>query len=356
VGKKTLKIFKKGQETFKESFLEYCERNKLEKNSKQIEIVELLTLFLNPQKNFLNFFYKSNRKLCFYLYGGVGLGKTMIIDFFFKNIEIPKKRIHFNQFMINFHDFRYKNKNSTIKSFVKKIKKNKLIYLDEFQVTNIVDAMILGKLFQTIFEEGIMVVITSNIKIDNLYKDGLQREQFLPFISTIKQNSIQKELIIEEDYRLSRSKDQKRIFHPLNEKSTFKINQLFRKLTKNKIKKNLVLKIKGRNFMIEDFYEGIVKMNFKSLCDVNLGAEDYIELTKSLKFLLIEGLPIFRDENINQQQRFITLIDVMYEQRISLAFTAETNLEKIGSSLKLISPFKRTISRLFELTSPNTKN
>lgn len=341
---------------FKESFLEYCDKNKLEKNSKQIEIVELLTLFLKPQKNLLNFLSNSNRKLCFYLYGGVGLGKTMIIDFFFRCIEIPKIRLHFNQFMIDFHDFRYKNKNNSIKSYVKKLKKNKLIYLDEFQVTNIVDAMILGKLFQTIFEEGIMVIITSNIKIDNLYKDGLQREQFLPFISIIKQNSIQKELIIDDDYRLSRSKDQKRIFHPLNEKSKFKINQLFRKLTKDKIKKSLVLNIKGRNYTIEDFYEGIVKMNFKSLCDVNLGAEDYIEFTKSLKFLLIEGLPIFRDENINQQQRFITLIDIMYEQRISLALTAETTLEKIGSSLKLTSPFKRTISRLFELTSTNIKN
>ena len=344
------------QKLLKESFLEYCNKNKLEKNSQQIEIVELLTHFLKPQKKILNLFSKSNRKLCFYLYGGVGLGKTMIIDFFFKSIEISKKRMHFNQFMIDFHDFRHKNKNNTIKSYVKRLKTNKLIYLDEFQVTNIVDAMILGKLFETIFDEGIMVIITSNIKIDNLYKDGLQREQFLPFISIIKKNSIQKELIIEEDYRLSRSKDQKRIFHPLTEKSTFRINQLFRKLTKNKIKKNIVLNIKGRNIMINDYYEGIVKMNFKNLCDVNLGAEDYIELTKSLKFLLIEGLPTFKDENINQQQRLITLIDIMYEQRISLALTAETSLEKIGSSLKLTSPFKRTVSRLFELTSPNTKN
>ena len=141
--------------------------------------------------------------------------------------------------MINFHDFRHEKKDdSTIKTFVKKIKeKYDLIYLDEFQVTNIVDAMILGKLFEIIFEEKIKIIITTNTKLNDLYKDGLQREQFLPFIKIIENFSIQKELLIENDYRTKNDEKFKEIFSPLNEKTSFRINQRFREFTRNKMKR-----------------------------------------------------------------------------------------------------------------------
>ena len=131
----------------------------------------------------------------------------MLLNFVYDRLEIKKKRQHFNEFMINFHDFRHEKKDdSTIKTFVKKYKeKYDLLYLDEFQVTNIVDAMILGKLFEIIFEEKIKIIITTNTKLNDLYKDGLQREQFLPFIKIIKNFSIQKELLIENDYRIKKN-------------------------------------------------------------------------------------------------------------------------------------------------------
>ena len=210
--------------------------------------------------------------------------------------------------------------------------------------------MILGKLFEKIFLEKIKVLITSNIKIDNLYKDGLQREQFLPFIKTIKKNSIQKELIIQEDYRKTSLKKNKAFF-PLNEKTSFKINQLFRELTKFKKKKEILLRVKGREFFINNFYEGIVKIDFKTLCDDNLGAEDYLEIAGICKYLVIENIPKFDDYNANQQQRFITLIDIVYEKKIPLIISLENDIENLSSSKKLVSPFKRTISRLFELTT-----
>ena len=141
----------------------------------------------------------------------------MILNFAYNNLKIKKYRQHFNQFMINFHDFRHEKKDSnTIRDFVKKLKKNyDLIYLDEFQVSNIVDAMILGKLFEVIFEENIRIIITTNVKLDELYKDGLQREQFLPFISIIKNFSIQKELKIKDDYRTKNNKKPQEIFFPI---------------------------------------------------------------------------------------------------------------------------------------------
>ena len=339
--------------SFKDSFLNYCIKNNFEQNDKQVEIVNLLNTFINPKKKLVNLFLEPKEKLCFYLFGGVGLGKTMIFNYFYDYINIPKQRSHFNEFMIEFHDFRHQNKENSITKFVKKLKTKKLIYLDEFQVTNIVDAMILGQLFEKIFSENIKIIITSNIQIDNLYKDGLQREQFLPFISVLKNNSIQKELIIDEDYRKLGHHKLQRVLFPINEKTKFKLNQIFRQLTKNKKKQERLLIVKGREFKITNFYEGLTKFDFKTLCDDNLGAEDYINLAALCKFIVIENIPIFNNDNANQQQRFITLIDILYEKKVSLIVSMETSLEDIGSSDKLTSPFQRTVSRLFELTASN---
>ncbi len=341
------------QQPFKESFLKLCKEKKFEINSKQIEVVELLVKFISSKKNLFNFLLKNNDKRCFYLHGDVGVGKTMIINHFYNFLKIPKKRFHFNEFMIGFHDFRHLNKKNSISMFVKKLKKNiSLIYLDEFQVTNIVDAMILGKLFETIVDENIKVLITSNTRIENLYKDGLQREQFLPFISYLKSNSIQKELIINEDYRKSKTHRLKRVFFPLNESTNFKINQLFRELTKDKTLRNRTLLIKGRKFEISEFYDGIAKFDFINLCGANVGSEDYIKIAENCKFIVIVNIPNFNDLNSNLQQRFITLIDILYEKKIPLMISIDSNLENVNSSVKLVKPFKRTLSRLFELTSP----
>jgi cell division protein ZapE len=231
--------------------------------------------------------------LGFYLVGSVGVGKTMILDFFFKQLNENKLRLHFNEFMIEFHDFIFANKHKTngIDLFVNNLsKKAKLIYFDEFQVTNIVDAMILGKLFKRIFEKKVRVIFSSNTKIKDLYKDGLQRDQFIPFIKVLE------------------------------------------------------LKIKN-------FYEKVVKFDFEELCNKNLGSEDYITIASNSDFIFIENLPNFTENNSDQQQRFITLIDIIYEKKVPLMITSHVNLSKMTSSKNLIKPFQRTVSRLYELTS-----
>ena len=343
--------------SLKESFLDYCKKNNFEKNLYQIKIIDLLIDFFDPKKNLIKFFFNTKQKKCFYLYGGVGVGKTMILNFVYNFLDIPKQRQHFNEFMINFHNYRHKmkNKDNTLTTFVMDLKKYKLIYLDEFQVTNIVDAMILGKLFETMFDEGIRLILTSNTKVDDLYKDGLQREQFLPFISIIKNNSIHKELALEDDYRKLGSYKLMRVFYPINEKNIFNINQIFRELTKNKKKEEILLNIKGRNFVILNFYEGVARFNFKELCDVNIGAEDYIEIVKNCRFIIIENIPKFNNENSNQQNRFITLVDIIYEKKIPLIVSIASSFDDIGSANNLKEPFKRTLSRLYELTSPEEK-
>ena len=333
------------------SFREFCNSNKFEINKKQIEVVKSLEDFLNTKKKLINFFSKTD-KHCFYLYGNVGIGKTMIVNQVYEQVKAKKMKAHFNEFMINFHDFRHKkNEENLITKFVNNLKKKfDLIFLDEFQVTNIVDAMILGKLFERIFKENIKIIITTNTKFVELYKDGLQREQFIPFIELIKKNSVQKVLFLEDDYRTQIQDKNQRIFYPLNEKTLFNINQNFRIFTKNLKKEEKEINTKGRVFKIINFYQGVVRLNFNQLCDQNLGAEDYLNLSQICKHVFIEEIPDFNEFNSNQQLRFITLIDIFYEKKISLTISLNCTLEKLGTSKKHLKIFKRTLSRLYEMT------
>jgi cell division protein ZapE len=340
-------------------FLNYCKKNNLEININQVDLIEELNQFynLNFNKSFLKkIFFQKNSKPGFYLQGDVGVGKTMILNFFYDNLKSKKQRLHFNEFMINFHDFVFQNKKdknkNIIDKFINKIKKKyELIYLDEFQVTNIVDAMILGNLFNKMFDVNIKVLFSSNVKINDLYKDGLQRDQFLPFIKVMRNKCYQQKLSIEEDYRKSSNNKNERFLYPLNEKTNFKVNKYFRQITKNTTIKEKILTIKGRKFIIKNYYDGISRFEFNDLCAKNIGAEDYIKIADTCNFIVIENIPNFNNDNSNQQKRFVILIDILYEKNVPLMITSKSQLNSISSSKSLEDVFKRTISRLHELTS-----
>ena len=341
----------------KKLFLKLCKEKNFEINQNQLFIIDSLKSYYKDNfKNsyFVKIFKKKDIKTGFYLVGDVGVGKTMILNFFFKELKEKKVRLHFNEFMIKFHDFIFKckNKENGIDYFVNDLNnKAQMIYFDEFQVTNIVDAMILGKLFKRIFEKKIKVIFSSNTNIVDLYKGGLQREQFAPFIKILENNCYQKELLIDEDYRLSKNINLDRFLSPINKSTNFTFNKFFRRITKNKNKTLKILEIKGRTIKIENFYDRVVKFSFNELCDQNLGSEDYISIANNCDFIFIENLPDFNENNSNQQQRFITLIDIIYEKKIPLMLTSQVNLGLIKSSKNMLQPFKRTISRLYELTS-----
>ena len=337
-------------------FIEYCNASNFEINLNQIKIINSLEKFSaeNFVTSLLKIFFNKKIKLGFYLHGDVGVGKTMLLNFYYNNLKFKKSKVHFNEFMINFHDFIFNNneKDKGIENFVRALqKKSKLIFFDEFQVTNIVDAMILGRLFKKIFEKKISVIFSSNIQIDNLYKDGLQRDQFMPFLKILKENCYEQELLINEDYRINNKKVLNRFLYPINETTNFKLNKFFRELTKNKKKAKKIINIKGREFVIENFYDGIVKFNFEELCNRNLGSEDYLNISQNSKFILIENLPDFDENNSDQQLRFITLIDIIYEKKIPILISSKNSLDKLNSAQSLSQIFKRTISRLYELTS-----
>ena len=250
--------------SFEKEFIFHCKKQNLEINSSQIDLLKKLQEYHkgNFQSLISKIFKSQSFKKGFYLYGDVGVGKTMILDFFFDQLDHKKLRLHFNEFMLNFHNFVHErkgdNQENIINEFVKDLKsKAFLIYFDEFQVTNIVDAMILGKLFDQIFKEDIKIIVTSNTKISELYKDGLQRDQFKPFIKIMEKNSIEHELIISDDYRKTSENKQQRYFFPLNQETNFRINKFSRIITKNKNLSSESLEIKGRIFEIKKFYEGI---------------------------------------------------------------------------------------------------
>ena len=343
----------------KKLFLDHCEINKYEINQNQLNIIKNIKNFYSENFNskiFSKIFKKNNNKLGFYLVGDVGVGKTMILNFFFNLLKEKKLRLHFNEFMVNFHDYIFQNKDKEngVTNFVKDLSnKVEILYFDEFQVTNIVDAMILGKLFEKIFDKKIKVIFSSNIKINELYEDGLQREQFIPFIKILENNCYQKELFINEDYRSNKNKDLQRFLSPIDQSTNFTFNKFFRKITKNKNKTVKTLEIKGRKLVIQNYYDNVAKFNFDELCNRNLGSEDYISVANNCDFIFIENLPDFNESNSNQQQRFISLIDIIYEKKIPLMITSKVKLEKINSSKSMKEPFKRTVSRLYELTSIN---
>ena len=343
----------------KKSFLTLCANKEYEVNENQISIVEKLSEYYNLNFNqslIKKIFKDKNKKSGFYLVGDVGVGKTMILNFFFSSLKEKKYRLHFNEFMIKFHEFIFENKkkgeNQGLEKFVEKLSdKTQILYFDEFQVTNIVDAMILGKLFKKIFEQNIKVIFSSNIKIKDLYKNGLQRDQFMPFIKILEHNCSEIELEIPEDYRTNKNIPLDRFLSPIDESSNFKFNKFFRKMTKNREKTTKILNIKGRKLIIENFYDRVTKFNFDELFNNNLGSEDYIGIAKESDLIFIENLPNFNEDNSNQQQRFITFIDIIYEKKIPLMIKSEVDLNSLCSSKSLTEPFKRTLSRLYEMTS-----
>ena len=210
--------------SFKHSFDNFCKKNSIKKNNEQLDLVEKFDEFhaiiLNDTTLLKKIFSKAPQKLGYYVYGDVGVGKTMICNEFYNYLDIKKKKTHFNKFMIEVHDFLQQNQKNDnaenlITQYARTLKDNiDFLYFDEFQVTNIVDAMILGKLFQSLFDEKIFILITSNIKINDLYKDGLQREQFLPFLKTIKEKICEYELKGDVDFRKQDVTKINRFFYP----------------------------------------------------------------------------------------------------------------------------------------------
>jgi len=289
-----------------------------------------------------------------YLWGTVGRGKTWLMDLFYELLPIgQKQRIHFHRFMRRIHDSL--NEEDRERDPLPRIAANwskncSVLCLDEFHVSDIADAMLLAGLFKALIDQGVTLVMTSNIEPDQLYRDGLQRARFLPAIDLIKQNTRVLELGGATDFRLrilSRSK----IYHtPLNEQAEQLLGEGFRRMAAE-CEMAPELNINGRKFQARRRGDGIIWFDFRELCDKPRGSNDYIEMARAFNTVLLSGVPQMNEQDANAARRFIIMVDEFYDRNVKLLISAERPIDELYTGQKLAFEFQRTRSRLTEMQS-----
>lgn len=294
-----------------------------------------------------------------YIFGPVGRGKSMLMDLFFATAPIDRKRrVHFHAFMLEVQEVLHRwrqekdRPDDVIAALADKIAGEAiLLCFDEFHVGNIADAMILGRLFEALFDRGVVVVATSNWEPDDLYKDGLQRDRFLPFIALIKARLDVLELDAARDYRLQRIKDMRVYFHPLGELSARHMKESFARLTGGAEPRPDHIIVQERRLEVPRQAEGVAWFDFDELCGRPLGAADYIAIATHFNAVLIDGVPTLSPDQRDQARRFVTLIDELYEHRVSVVIAAAAAPERLYPSGDGTFDFERTVSRLNEMQS-----
>ncbi len=301
-----------------------------------------------------------------YLWGGVGRGKSMIMELFYNHSSVnERKHIHFHAFMQEvhrrLHSYRQAQeagKVSTEKDPLKSLAKvivdqAWLLCFDEFYVTDITDAMILGRLFEELINAGVVIVATSNRPPVDLYKDGLQRERFLPFIDLIENSLEVIELNSPTDYRLERIRAMDTFITPCGPAATAKLEQSFKDLTIGAETEPLTLQVQGREIVFPKTAEGVAFSNFSTLCERPLGPADFLAIADRFHTLILCDIPQMGPSNRDVAKRFLILVETLYEAKVNLICSAEKPPEELYTEGDGAFEFERTISRLMEMQSPD---
>ena len=289
-----------------------------------------------------------------YLWGGVGRGKSMLMDMFVETLDgIPARRVHFHAFMQEIHAALHEVRKTGVDDAIAPVAEDvisavRLLAFDEMQITDITDAMIVGRLFERLFAAGVVVVTTSNRVPDDLYKDGLNRNLFLPFIALIKERMVVHELASPKDYRQDRLAGTQVYFTPVNDESRAAMDAVWHDLAGDP-GSPLTLRVKGRDVLIPRFHNGIARAGFHRLCGQALGAADYLALAEAVRVLLLDDIPQLGRSNFNEARRFVTLIDALYEARVRLICSAAAAPEMLYVEGEGTFEFERTASRLREM-------
>lgn len=291
-----------------------------------------------------------------YLWGGVGRGKSMLMDLFVSSLgDLPRRRVHFHAFMQEVHAGMHAARKEGVQDAIAPVaagvaEKLRLLAFDEMQITDITDAMIVGRLFEKLFAAGVVVVTTSNRVPDELYKDGLNRQLFLPFIELIKERMDVLELASETDYRQTRLAGSATYFTPNDAAAREKMAAIWRDLAGG-AGRSLVFKVKGREVTLPAFRNGVARATFYDLCGKPLGPADYLAMAEVVRVLVLEDIPSLSRSNFNEARRFVTLIDALYEAKVRLIASAAAKPQMLYVEGEGSFEFERTASRLIEMQS-----
>lgn len=289
-----------------------------------------------------------------YLWGGVGRGKSMLMDLFVETLgDVPSRRVHFHAFMQEIHAGMHEARQNGIEDALKPVvedvvKSVRVLAFDEMQITDITDAMIVGRLFEALFEAGVVVITTSNRVPDDLYKNGLNRQLFLPFIQLIKEKVVVWEMVSPTDYRQNRLEGSQVYFSPIGPEARAEMNAIWADLTGG-ASEPLVLRVKGRDVTLPAFRNGVARASFYDLCGKMLGPGDYLAVAEAVKVLMLDDIPALSRNNFNEAKRFVTLIDALYEARVRMICSAAAKPEMLYLEGEGTFEFERTASRLREM-------
>jgi cell division protein ZapE len=292
-----------------------------------------------------------------YLWGGVGRGKSMLMDLFVGELSIQRKRrVHFHAFMQEVHAGMHKARQEGVPDALAPvadalIRELRLLALDEMQITDITDAMIVGRLFEKLFQAGVVVVTTSNRPPDDLYKDGLNRQLFLPFIDLIHEQLVVHELASPQDYRQDKLAGSQTYFTPLGRAAREGVEAIWQRFAAGGEVRPLVLNVKRREVELPAFCSGVARASFYDLCAKPLGAADYLAIADRVRVLILDDIPALSRANFNEARRFVVLIDALYEAHVRLVASAAAEPESLYLEGEGSFEFERTASRLREMQS-----
>jgi cell division protein ZapE len=291
-----------------------------------------------------------------YIWGDVGRGKSMLMDLFHAHAgDIPRRRVHFHAFMQEVQDGLTAARKTGVDDAILPVADAiaddvRLLCFDEMQITDIADAMIVGRLFQRLFDRGVTVVTTSNRPPQDLYKDGLNRKLFLPFIDLLTERMVVHELAADRDYRQDRLAGRASYFVPADAEARAAMEAVWQDLAGGP-GEAMVLRVKGREVELPQASNGVARVGFWDLCGRPLGPADYLAVAQAVRVLLLENVPLLSSDNYNEARRFVTLIDALYEARVRLFVSAAAEPENLYIEGEGLFEFARTASRLREMQS-----
>lgn len=301
-----------------------------------------------------------------YVYGGVGRGKTMLMDIFFELVPVRRKRrVHFNDFMADVQDRIQKHRQARKEGTVKEddpippvakalAEESWVLCFDEFTVTDIADAMILSRLFSALFANGVVLVATSNVAPQDLYRDGLNRQLFLPFIAILERHADVATLDSDTDYRLEKLNRLPVYMSPSGEDTDRRMDEAWHAVTRGRAPTTVEIPLKGRHVTVPRAAGSCARFSFADLCDAPLGTRDYLAIAERFDTIFIDHVPVLDQTRRNPAKRFILLVDTLYDTKKRVVVSAENTADKLYAGRAGTTEafeFDRTVSRLIEMQS-----